>query len=84
MAKEKGSKKGKIGAIEEFVGIYPDEWLLLEVLEVNEYEELAVGRLIAHDPLRTHIYEALRGTTIKDVALIYSGDMPKKGTTVMF
>jgi hypothetical protein len=84
LAKEKGSKKGKIGAIEEFMGLYPEEWLLLEVLEVNEYEELAVGRMIAHDPLRAQIYEALRGTTIKDVALIYSGCIPKKGTTVMF
>jgi len=80
----KASKKGKIGTIEEFEGLYPEEWVLLEVLEANEQEEVTVGRMIAHTPTRAEIFEELRGTIIKDVALVYSGDMPKKGTLVLF
>lgn len=80
----KGGKKGKIGTIEEFEGLYPEEWLLLEVLETNEQEEVTVGRIIAHTPTRSEIFEELRGTIIKDVALIFTGDMPKKGTQVLF
>lgn len=80
----KSGKKGKIGTIEEFDGLYPEEWLLLEVLEANEQEEVTVGRIIAHSPTRAEIFDELRGTIIKDVALVFSGDLPKKGTQVLF
>jgi hypothetical protein len=79
----KASKKGKIGTIEEFDGLYPEEWLLLEVLEVDDNEAPDVGRIIAHSPSRSEILVELKGTTVKDVALIFSGDIPKKGTMVL-
>jgi len=84
MAKDKSEKKGKIGALEEFLDSYKEEWLLFEVLETNDQEELSVGRILAHSGSRTEILKELKGTTIKDVALIFSGDIPKKGTQVLF
>ena len=84
MAKDKSSKKGKIGTVEEFLDSYKEEWLLLEVLETNDQEELSVGRVLAHSGSRTEILAELKGTTNKDVALIFSGEIPKKGTQVLF
>jgi hypothetical protein len=77
-------KKGKIGTIDEFMNLFQDEWLLLEVLETSDEDVPTVGRIIAHSRSRDEIYMELKGSTHKDMALIFSGDIPKKGTLVMF
>ena len=76
-------KRRKIGTIDEFMEIHEDEWILLEVIEVNESEEPTVGKMIAHSSSRKEIFTQLRGSTIKDMVLMYAGDIPKKGTLVM-
>lgn len=83
MPKAKDLKKGKIGTVEEFMELFRDEWVLMEVIEVNELEEPSVGRLIAHSPKRSVIMKELRGTTQKDMAVFFMGDMPVKGTLFM-
>jgi hypothetical protein len=77
-------KKGKIGTIDEFTKKHKDEWLLLEVLELNEQDEPTVGRLVDHSPSRKNIMKSLKGSTNKDVCLMFAGDIPKKGTLLIF
>jgi len=78
------SKNGKIGTIDEFVTIHKDEWLLMEVLELNDLDEPTVGRLLEHSQSREEILTALRGSTLKDLYIMFAGDVPKKGTVVLF
>ena len=78
------SKKGKIGTIDEFVTVHKDEWLLMEVIELNELDEPTVGRLLDHSRSREEILTALRGSTQKDLYLMFAGDLPKKGIVVLF
>lgn len=77
-------QRRKIGTIDEFKGMHKNEWLLLEVIETGEKEEPTVGRMIAHSPLRDEIMKELTGSNLKDIMLLYSGDIPKKGTLVLF
>jgi hypothetical protein len=78
------SKKGKIGTIDEFVTVHKDEWLLIEVIELNELDEPTVGRLLDHSQSREEILTELRGSTQKDLYLMFAGDLPKKGVVVLF
>lgn len=74
----------KIGTMDEFKAMYDDEWLLLEVMETSELDEPSVGRMIAHSPLRDEIMKELRGSNLKDVVVLFSGDIPKKGTLLLY
>lgn len=62
---------------------FPDEWLLIGVVAVNELDEPTEGEVILHSKNRDDIYESQKN--IKgDLYLIYSGELPKKGFAVAF
>ena len=62
---------------------FPDQWLLIRVVTVNELDEPTEGEVILHSKNRDDIYESQKN--IKgDLYLIYSGELPKKGFAVAF
>jgi len=66
---------GKIGTVEEFVSENQDYWLLLEVLEVNEFDEPTIGRLLAKNTERSVIIADFRKSRKKDVCIMFAGDL---------
>jgi len=73
----------EIITINELEKKYPNEWILIEVIEENEYGEPIKGKLIAHDKVRDEIYEKIRSTT-GDISMFFAGEIPKKGYAVAF
>ena len=69
--------------IEEIERKYKDEWVIIEVLEENEFEEPTKGRLIAHSKSRDEIYDLLKDKTA-DISVFITGEIPKKGYAVAF
>ena len=70
--------------VEELKKQYKDEWVLVEVLRVDELGQPVEVNLIAHSKNRDDVYEALRKTKATDVATFYTGEIPKKGYAVAF
>jgi len=69
--------------INEIKKKYLDEWVLIQVLEVDEFRMPTEGEVIDHSNSREYIYEKQR--EIKgDVAVIYTGKIPKEGYAVAF
>ena len=73
----------EISTVKELEKKYRNEWVLVEVLEENEYGEPTKGKLIAHNKNRDVVYEKLR-TTKGDISLFFAGEIPKKGYAVAF
>ena len=69
--------------LEEIEKKYKDEWVIVEVLEENEYEVPTKGRLMAHSKSRDEIYDLLKDLT-GDICVFFAGDIPKKGYAVAF
>ncbi|MBU2496751.1 MAG: hypothetical protein KJ767_01685 [Nanoarchaeota archaeon] len=70
--------------VEELKKQYKDEWVLVEVLKVDEVGQPVEVKLITHSKNRDDIYEELRKTKVKDVATFYTGKIPKKSYAVAF
>jgi hypothetical protein len=73
----------EIATVEEIEKKYKDEWVIIEVLEVNELEEPIKGKLIAHSKSRDEIYDLLKDKT-GDFSVFFTGEIPKKGYAVAF
>lgn len=70
--------------IDEIKHKYKDEWVLVEVVKVDENGQLIEGNVIAHSRNRDDTYEAMKKTKAKDTAHFYTGKIPKKGYAVAF
>ena len=70
--------------IEEIKEKYKDEWVLIEVTEVDGLGRPLKGNVIAHSKTRDDTYEAMKHTNAKDIAHFYTGKIPKKGYAVAF
>ncbi|MDI6821542.1 MAG: hypothetical protein QMD66_01490 [Actinomycetota bacterium] len=69
--------------VDEIKKKYRDEWVLLRVLKTDDLGHPIEGEVIAHSKARDEIYEKqskVRG----DIALFYTGEIPKKGYAVAF
>jgi len=64
--------------IDEIKKKYKDEWVLIEVLKVDEFGAPVEGEVIAHSESRDEIYEKQRKMK-EDLAIIYTGEIPKEG-----
>ena len=73
----------EIVPIKELEKRYQDEWILVEVVEENEFQEPIKGKLIAHSKDRDELYERMK-EAIGDISLFFAGDIPKKGYAVAF
>jgi len=69
--------------VEEIKKKYREEWVLAEVIEEDEFGQPTEVELIAHSKARDEIYEKQRELN-KDIAIIYTGAIPKKGYAVAF
>lgn len=69
--------------VEEIKKKYREEWVLAEVIEEDEFGQPTEVELIAHSKARDEIYDKQREIN-KDVAIIYTGEIPKKGYAVAF
>ncbi len=73
-----------MATIEKIKSKYKDEWVLIEVLEKDEYNHPTKGNLIAHSKNRDDIYSALKKTKGKHTFQFWTGEIPKKGYVVAF
>ena len=69
--------------VEEIKKKNREEWVLAEVIEEDEFGQPTEVELIAHSKARDEIYEKQRELN-KDIAIIYTGEIPKKGYAVAF
>ena len=77
------SDKKIIKSVKAFEGLYPDEWLLVRVIEDDPLSNPLRGILIGHSKSKEEIIEKskkLKG----DIALFFTGDIPKKGYAFCF
>lgn len=73
----------EIATMEEIEEKFKDEWVMIEVLEEDEYENPTKGRVIAHSKSRDEIYDLLKDKT-GDIGVFFAGEIPKKGYAVAF
>ncbi len=57
---------------------YPDEWLLVEVVEDDEAGNVTKGVLVAHDKDRDVIHRKQRGLR-GDYYIFWNGPIPREG-----
>lgn len=64
--------------IDEIKKKYKDEWVLINVLKVDEFGAPVEGEVVAHSKSRDEIYEKQRKMK-GDLAIFYTGEIPKVG-----
>ena len=75
--------KNKVESIKKLEKHNPDEWLLVEVTKEDASGNPIEGKLIAHSKIKGQVIEKSK-TIKKDIALFYSGDIPKKRICFLF
>jgi hypothetical protein len=60
----------------EMIKKYPGEWLLIEYEELNEDLSVKRGKVIAHSPDKSKIYQRLMETKGKNVSVEFAGRLP--------
>jgi hypothetical protein len=71
--------------IAELKRTHKDEWVLAEVLEVDEEGGPKRGKLIKHSKDRDKIYRELSNVEEgKHICTLYTGEIPKEGYAVAF
>ncbi len=70
--------------IQEIKERYRDEWVLLEVITVNNKGDLLEGNVLAHSKNRNDTYQNLKKSKVKDIAHFYTGEIPNEGYAVAF
>ncbi|MFO7991066.1 MAG: hypothetical protein R6U61_02085 [Thermoplasmata archaeon] len=73
----------EVEKLEEIKKKYPDQWILVEVIEENEIGETVKGRVIYHSKARDDVYDAMKETS-KYTHVFFSGEIPKKGYAFAF
>jgi hypothetical protein len=67
------------GTIFEFEEKYPDEWILVDILDLDDENEPKTGTLLAHSPSRDALYEYATKIDLKFPLVEWTGRCPKKG-----
>ena len=64
--------------IKEYEKLYPDEWLLFEVIEVDEMNRPIKGRLLAHSKDRDEVHKVAMDVKCDHDYITYTGEpIPK-------
>ena len=71
---EMNDQKDGIVIIAEVEKFYPDEWLLFEVVEIDEQNQPIKGRLLAHSPEHDVVVEALLEADCAHTYHYYNGE----------
>lgn len=56
---------------------YPDQWLLVACVEMDDQMNVVRGEVLAHSGDRDEIYRRLLDAKGKDMAIEYTGDIPE-------
>lgn len=72
-----------IQPIDEIYKKYIDEWVLVKVIEEDEFNRPTMVEFISHSRSREDIYHLLKDIR-DDVYLFFTGDIPKKGYAFAF
>ena len=75
--------KRAIQSIKTLEKHYPEEWLLVEVTKEDSLGNPIEGKLLIHSKSKEQLIGKAK-TRVGDVALFYSGDIPKKGYAFCF
>lgn len=70
----KMNRKDNIVIIAEMEKLYPDEWLLFEVVETDEQKQPIKGRLLAHNPDHDAVVKVLLETDCAHTYHYYNGE----------
>ncbi|HHT9121807.1 MAG TPA: hypothetical protein ACFYEF_02955 [Candidatus Wunengus sp. YC63] len=62
--------------LEEIKQQYPDQWVLVEFLELDEELKVIEGKVIAHSRNKEDIYKKLLELENEKIAIEFTGDMP--------
>jgi Cu2+-containing amine oxidase len=62
---------------------YSEEWLLVEVTKEDRYGNPVEGNLLEHNPVKENVVKKSKKLKA-DLALFYSGKIPKKGYAFCF
>jgi hypothetical protein len=62
---------------EEICQRYAGQWVLIEYRQLDEQLNVIEGEVIAHSPEKEEIYRLLLGTTGKNIAIEYAGEVPR-------
>jgi len=73
----------KVEPITQLEKRYPEEWLLVEVTKEDTSGNPIEGKLITHNKTKEKIIEKSKNLG-RDIALFYSGEIPKKGYAFCF
>jgi hypothetical protein len=71
---EMNNRKDGIVIIAEVEKLYPNEWLLFEVVETDEQNQPIRGRLLAHDPDHDAVVRVLLETDCAHTYHYYNGE----------
>ena len=69
--------------ISEIEKLYPDEWLLFEVIEEDEMNRPIKGRLLAHSPDRAYVEQKLLEADCYHTYHYYNGEPLPEGTSAV-
>lgn len=75
--------KNMVGNIKKLEKHFPEEWLLVEVTKEDELGNPVEGKLIKHSKSKEKVIEKAKKIK-QDLALFYSGKIPKKGYAFCF
>jgi hypothetical protein len=70
----KMNRKDNFVIIAEMEKLYPDEWLLFEVVETDEQNQPIKGRLLAHSPDPDAVVKVLLETDCAHTYHYYNGE----------
>ncbi len=68
---------------EEIVENFKDEWVLIDVEEVDENFNLNEGNVIAHSKNKEDIYKKLLEIKLKSFSIEYTGKIPEDLSVVL-
>jgi hypothetical protein len=70
---------GEVLTIEEIYAKYPDEWVLIDRPEIDEYQRVRRGQVVFHSPDRDAVYaKSLELPVPRSAAVRFTGK-PKPG-----
>lgn len=64
--------------LEEIKQQYPDQWVLVDFLELDEELKVVEGKVIANSRNKEEIYKKLLELENEKIAIEFTGDMPEE------
>jgi hypothetical protein len=70
--------RDRMMTLEEIQQQFPQEWVLIEFTELDEDLKVVDGQVIAHSPSKENIYKKLLEVKSENIAIEFTGEMPKE------